>query len=196
MNRLISLSILAAALAAPAFGKLPEDGPDLGAHSASQLAADLIRDAAGSDGAFLAAGILKPKSLQKDNLASILQYPTNTIIVLSLTGTQIREAFERSVSMYPQPNEGFLQISGFEVTFKKTGAPEHRVVSINAGTAKLDDSKTYNIAMPSTLAHGGLGYFKIWQNAKTVKVLDKTTVEEVLRGKRVSDTAPRWSVVS
>jgi 2',3'-cyclic-nucleotide 2'-phosphodiesterase (5'-nucleotidase family) len=170
---------------------LAEDGPDVGAHSASQSAADVIREYAASDGAFLAAGILK-KNYQKENLATLLQYPSNSIIVLSLTGAQIKSAFERSLSMYPQPNEAFLQISGFEVTFKKNGSPDTRIVSITASGAKLDESKSYTVAMPSTLAHGGLGYFKIWENAKTVKTLDKETIEEVLRGKRASDTAPRW----
>lgn len=174
---------------------MAEDGPDVGAHSASQAAADVIREYAGSDGAFLAAGILK-KPYQKDNLASLLQYPSQTIIVLSLTGSQVRSAFERSLSMYPQPNEAFLQISGFEVTFKKSGAPESRIVSITANGSKLEDSKSYTIAMPSTLAHGGLGYFKIWENAKTVKTLDQKTVEEVLRGKHAADTSPRWLGVS
>ena len=106
-----------------------EDGPDVGAHSASQSAADVIKDFSQADGAFLAAGILK-KNYSKDNLASLLQYPTNTIVVLSLTGRQIRDAFERSLSLYPQPNEGFLQISGFDVTFKKNGSPDNRIISI------------------------------------------------------------------
>jgi 2',3'-cyclic-nucleotide 2'-phosphodiesterase (5'-nucleotidase family) len=196
MKRLVGLAIAMVALAASSFGHIAEDGPDVGAHSASQSAADMIREAAGSDGAFLAAGILKPKSLQKDNLATLLQYPTNTIVVLSLTGTQIREAFERSVSMYPQPNEGFLQISGFEVTFKKSGAPNSRITNILVNGAKLEDTKSYEVAMPSSLAHGGLGYFKIWENAKTVKTFDKSTLEQILKGKKGSDSPPRWSAAS
>jgi len=174
---------------------MAEDGPDVGAHSASQSAADVIRDFVKSDGAFLAAGILK-KPYQKDNLASLLQYPTNTIVVLSLTGAQIKEAFERSVALYPQPNGCFLQISGFNVTFQKNGPPYSRIVSVTAGGAKLDEAKSYNIAMPSDLAHGGLGYFKVWENAKTVKTFDKITIEEVLRGKHAVDTPARWSAVS
>ena len=170
---------------------LAEDGPDVGASSAAQSAADVIRESAGTDGAFLAAGILK-RNFQRENLASMLQYPSNNIVVLSLSGVQIRAAFERSASLYPSPNEGFLQISGFEVTFKKNGPPNGRIVNISVSGAKFDESKNYTIAMPSTLAHGGLGYFKIWQNAKTVKVLDRGTVEDILKGKRAADTSSRW----
>lgn len=172
-----------------------EDGPDAGPHSASQCVADVVHDFAATDGAFLAAGLLK-KNYQKDNLVSILQYPTNNIVVLSLTGSQIRAAFERSASIYPQPSEIFLQISGFEVTFKKNGSPNNKIISINVNGSKLDETKSYTVAMPSSLAHGGLGYFKIWENAKTVKTFDKTTMEDVLRGKKALDTSPRWSPVS
>ncbi len=172
-----------------------EDVSDAGARSEAQSAADTIRDFASSDGAFLADGLLK-KTFQKDNLASLLQYPTNTIVVLSLTGTQIRSAFERSVSIFPEPSEIFLQISGFEVTFKKTGTPNNRIVSINVNGSKLEEAKSYTIAMPSSLAHGGLGYFKIWETAKTVKTFDKTTIEQVLKGKKASDTSSRWSPVA
>jgi 2',3'-cyclic-nucleotide 2'-phosphodiesterase (5'-nucleotidase family) len=172
-----------------------EDGADVGAHAPSQAAADLIKEFSGADGAFLAAGNLKAKNFQKENLASLLQYPTSTIVVLSLSGLQIKQAFERSISLYPQPNEGFLQVSGFDITFKKTGTPNNRIVSINSNGVKLDESKSYNVAMPSTLAHGGLGYFKIWENAKTVKKFT-TTIEDVLKGKHSTDSAPRWVAVS
>ena len=195
MKSLKLAPIICVLMSAVSAASMADDGPDLGAHSPSQSAADVIKEYAGSDGAFLAAGILK-KNFQKDNLASLLQYPTNTVIVLSLSGSQIRAAFERSLSLYPQSNESFLQISGFEVTFRKNGPSENRIVSITVGTSKLEDSKSYTIAMPSTLAHGGLGYFKIWENAKTVKTLDQKTIEEVLRGKAAVDTSPRWVGVS
>lgn len=172
-----------------------EDGFDVGAHADSQCAADAIREFASTDGAFLAAGLLK-KNYQKDNLSTLLQYPTNTVVVLSLTGNQIRAAFERSVSAYPQPSEIFLQISGFEVTFKKSGAPNSRITNILVNGAKLEDTKSYEVAMPSSLAHGGLGYFKIWENAKTVKTFDKSTLEQILKGKKGSDSPPRWSAAS
>jgi hypothetical protein len=62
--------------------------------------------------------------------------------------------------------------------------------------AKLEDTKSYEVAMPSSLAHGGLGYFKIWENAKTVKTFDKSTLEQILKGKKGYDSPPRWSAAS
>jgi len=110
---------------------------------------------------------------------------------VNLKGSQIRQALERSVSLHPQQNTSFLQISGFEATFSKGAAPGQRVLNVMAGGTKLDDSKTYTVAMPNTLGRGGLGYFKIWDKSKIVKTFDRT-VEDVLKGKKFVETAPRW----
>lgn len=168
-----------------------EGGPDVGAHLPSQAAADVLRSYAGSDGAFLAADLVK-ENYGKDNLASLLQYPTDGVVVVSLTGAQIRQAFERSLSLYPQPNTSFLQISGFEVTFSKSAAPNSRVVSVTVNGAKLDDAHAYTVAMPANLGRGALGYFKIWDKAKIVKTFNGVTMEDVLKGKPYTETSPRW----
>ncbi len=161
------------------------------AHAPSQAAADVLRDFTGADGAFLAAGLVKD-SFSKDNLATLIQYPSDEIVVLALTASQIRQAMERSLSLYPQPNTSFLQISGFEVTFSKNAAPNNRVISITSAGNKLDEAKIYHIAMPSSLGRGGLGYFKIWDKSKIIKTYEKVTVESVLEGKKSTETAPRW----
>lgn len=190
MMRQAVLSIaLLSCVAGLAYGS---DAADVGANGPAQSAADVLKDFAGSDGAFLAAGLLKT-TFDKDNLATMLQYPSDGVVVLNLTGAQIRQAFERSVSFYPQPNTSFLQISGFDVTFKKGAPPDQRIVSVNTSSGKLDEGKTYSIAMPMSLAKGGLGFFKIWDRAKIAKTFDNKTMEDVLAGKKVSETQPRWS---
>jgi len=188
MTRALSTLALIVVLVAPT---LADERADVGANNAAQAAADAIRSAAGTDGAFVAAGFLKD-SFNKENLATMLQYPTDDIVVVNLSGDQIRQAFERSLSLYPQPNQSFLQISGFEVTFKKTGAPNSRIVSITANGSKLEDGKTYSVAMPSMLARGGLGYFKVWDKDKIVRTVSGTTVEDALKNKRSSESSPRW----
>lgn len=169
-----------------------EDPADIGAHKPSQAAADVIKDFAASDGAFLAAGLVK-ESYQKDNLASLLMYPTDHLVVVNLSGAQIRQAFERSVSLYPQPNSSFLQISGFEVSFSRKQPPNARVLSVTLPNgAKLEDAKTYTVAMPSALQRGALGYFKIWDKATVVRKYESSTLEEVLKAKPFVETPSRW----
>lgn len=180
------LSLFALSLCLCAFGQVEK-----GAHAPSQAAADVLREFAGADGAFLAAGLVKD-NFSKDNLATLIQYPSDEIVVVSLTANQIKQAMERSLSLYPQPNTSFLQISGFEVTFSKSGVPNNRVISITSGGARLEDGRIYSVAMPSSLGRGGLGYFKIWDKTKITKTFDKVTVESVLEGKKSTETAPRW----
>ena len=174
-----------------AFG---QDGPQIGAHSASQAAADALRDFTGANGAFMAAGLVN-SSFEKDNLASLVKYPADGIVVVNLTGSEIKQALERSVSLYPIPNEDFLQLSGVEATFSKGAAPGQRIVNVTVGGTKLDEKRSYTIAMPESLAAGGLGYFKIWDKSKIAKTFDKATVDSVLKGKHFIDSSPRWSVV-
>jgi len=167
------------------------DAPDVGPHIPSQAAADVLRSFAGTDGAFLAGGLVK-ESFKADDLATLLQFGTDELVVVSLTGAQIRQAFEKSVSFYPQPNSSFLQISGFEVTFNRNAPPDRRVTSITAGGSRLEDGRTYTVAMPANLGRGGLGYFKIWDRSRITKTFTGTTLESILRGKRVTDSSPRW----
>lgn len=177
-------------LAMGAYGQAVSD-PELGSHAPSQAAADALRDFAGTDGAFFAAGLVK-SDFQKENLASLLQYPTDTVVVLQLTGAQLRQAFERAISLYPSPNASLLQLSGFEVTFSKSAPSESRVISATLNGAPIDAGKTYTVAMPSSLGRGGLGYFKIWDKSKIVRTYAGASVESVLKGKRFVDSSPRW----
>lgn len=169
-----------------------QENPETGSFSPAQAAADVLRDFARADGAFIAAGQITKSNNPKD-LAAILQFPSDDLVVVTLTGAQLKEAFERSVSLYPQSNSSFLQISGFEVTFSPSADANKRVVSATASGMRIEDNKTYTVAMPTTLGRGGFGYFKIWDRNKITKTFDGTTVEAILKGKPVTPTSPRWS---
>lgn len=172
-----------------AFGQEPFE---LSAYSPAQAAADDLRDYAHSDGAFIAAGLLKT-TMQKDNLAALFEFSSDEIVVVKLTGAQVKEAFERSLSVYPMPNSSFLQISGFEVTFNGSAPIGQRVKSVTASGMPIDNSRTYTVAMPARLGRGGFGYFKIWDKADITQTLPGATVETVLHDKPAFDTSPRWS---
>ena len=165
---------------------------DVGGNSAAQDAADVLKQAAGSDAAFIPAGLVK-QSFEKDNLASLLEYPTEEVVVVGLTGAQIRAALELSVSLFPQPNKSFLQLSGLEVAFNRAAPSNKRIVTVTANGAALDNAKTYTVAMPSSLAKGGLGYFKIWEKSQIQRTLTGKTIEDLLRGKRSQGSVSRWS---
>lgn len=186
--RRVLLAILLAACAALSFA---QDGAEFGAHLPSQAAADVLRQLTSADAAFLPAGLVK-STYRREDLSSLIQYPTDQVVVMNLTGGEIRRALEKSISSYPQPNAGFLQISGIEVSFNKSAPAEQRIQEVTIGGVKLDDKHGYTVAMPASLARGGLGYFKVWDISKIVKTLPNT-LESALKGKPYSETSPRWS---
>ncbi len=181
-----------ALIALSAVGFSQQENPEKGAHLPSQAAADVLRDFAGADMAFIAAGLVKQLGYRPDDLSTLIQYPTDEVVIVELTGAAIRSALERSVSLFPQGSASFLQISGLEVTFRRGAAPDSRIVSVLFNSKALDESKTYKVAMPSSLGRGGLGYFKIWNKTKIAKTFTET-VEDVLKGKKYVETAARWT---
>ncbi|MCX7800278.1 MAG: 5'-nucleotidase C-terminal domain-containing protein [Fimbriimonadales bacterium] len=181
------VAALGALAFATAFADVPTETMRVG-----QSVADVLSAAAGTQHAIVAEGLLRAP-LQKDNLASALLYPTDEVVVVALKGSQVRQAFERAASLYPRPNPSFLYTAGFEVVVDPTKEPGARIVSVTAAGAKLEEDRTYEIAMPSSLGRGGLGYFKVWDRSKIVRAVPGVTVEDVMKGKPVGSSAPRWS---
>ncbi|MBV6457628.1 MAG: hypothetical protein HONBIEJF_00743 [Fimbriimonadaceae bacterium] len=183
---------LFAALAASCFVVMPSlAGPGDEAHLPSQAAADLLRTAARTDAAFIAAGQIKTPFDPK-NLATLLQYPGDDVAIVSLKGSQIKQALERSISLYPSPSMCFLQLSGIEVTFKKDAPAESRITKVLIGGLAISEGNTYTVAMPGSLARGGMGYFKIWEKSQVKPATGLTTLESILSGKDGSGGSPRW----
>ncbi|WP_082786715.1 choice-of-anchor I family protein [Sporosarcina psychrophila] len=87
----------------------------------------------------------------------------NTLATMEITGAEIKEAFELSVSTYPAESGGFLHVSGAKVEFDSSKPAGQRVVSINYqnsdGTyTAVEDAKTYTVATNAFTAKGGDGY--------------------------------------
>ncbi len=171
------------------------DGPDTKSFGPAQDAADEIRAATGADVALLAAGMMFHKQKGAD-LSSLFKYPWDSVVVTRLTGAQLRAALSRSISLYPSPNNGFLQLSGLQVTFKKSAPAGKRVVSVTIDGQPLDDGAEYDVAMPIRLARGGYGYLKIWDKKSIKRTIDGLTLETLLKGKTANDQfTPRWKAV-
>lgn len=155
---------------------------DLGskANPSAQAAADIVRSVAGADVAFLPAGMLKEGN--PNDLATWLQHAGDEIVVVSLRGSELTKAIERSVANYPLSNSGFLQLSGLQATFAASRSPESRVVEILVGGSPVAPARQYDVAMPSTLAYGSLGYFKIWNRSQITRKTG-TTLDAALKGK-------------
>ena len=86
-------------------------------------------------------------------------YPfDNTVQVVEIKGSTIKEALEHSVEAYPSTFEGFLSVSGMTYSFDPTQPAGHRVQEVYINNEPLDDSKIYRLASMDFLFSGGDGY--------------------------------------
>ncbi|MEJ5297112.1 MAG: 5'-nucleotidase [Armatimonadota bacterium] len=170
-----ALSLMTASLAAASEGQvISGKGSDVSETGLGNLVADAVRRSAGAEIALIPAGTLRAVDLRvadisPETLSSTVVDPEEAISVLGLTGAQIREALERSVSLAPKPNRGFLQLSGLLVKYDLSRPPMSRVVDVKAGQTPLEDARVYRVAMPAGLAAGGLGYFRVWGDTKPAR---------------------------
>ncbi|MCX6345131.1 MAG: 5'-nucleotidase [Armatimonadetes bacterium] len=166
----------------------PLGNKDIGKNETAigSLVADAVRACAKTDVALIAASELKSKDppiaagkVDSSELTSLISYADDPLAVLELTGKQIRQALEKAVSIYPQPNLGFLQVSGLKFTFTPTKSAGERVASVTVNGSPLDDSHTYTVAVTNSMASGALGYFKIWSTGNLRRKLDSTIAKTV-----------------
>ncbi len=168
------------------------DDPSLGATAAGQSVADALREFTKSDVALVPAGVLRD-SAKRDDATAALAFGSDGVVAISVSGAKLREALERSVAAYPQSSVGFLQVSGVEATFKKSAPANARLTSVMVNGAKLDDGRTFVVAMPRSLQQGQLGYANLWENSTILDSFGKSTLESIVKGRRVGSFVARWS---
>lgn len=154
----------------------------------ANVVVDALRDSSGADIAWLPAAAFNEVSLSRDTppaevVSKLLPYRDDRVVVLKLTGAQIQQALERALTLYPQPNAGFLQVSGLSVTFDPAKPAGERIVRVQVGTDNKQDlnpQREYRVATSATLAYGALGYFKVWERSAVERETDRT-VGDALR---------------
>ncbi|NLO04511.1 MAG: hypothetical protein GX131_01640 [candidate division WS1 bacterium] len=134
------------------------------------LAADALASAAGTPLALVPAvsfksGTIPAGAVTAELVRELLTQPSETWAVVTLTGAELRETLERSVSRAPQPNGGFLQVSGLTLTYDPAQPRNARITSLSIGGATVQPDANYQVAMPLSLAKGGSGYFTIFGEA-------------------------------
>jgi len=153
------------------------------------LTADAFRATGKADIALInasafAPGSINPGGVTVDQVEALFQFPDDRLVVADVSGDTLQRMMERSVGVYPTPNDGFLHVSGLKVVFDPNRAPGERILSIKVleGTREvpLNGSHTYRVATSRTLARGGLGYFKIVGPNLQIQRLNETASESVI----------------
>lgn len=151
------------------------------------LVADAVKYSLQADIGIIAASELKSKDspfaagkITSDDISTLISYPDDSLTLISIDGKTIKQALERAVSIYPQPNLGFLQISGMQFSFDGKQTSGSRITSVTVGGMPLDDDKIYTTAMTNSMANGALGYWKIWPQNVMAKRFPDTTIEKAV----------------
>jgi 2',3'-cyclic-nucleotide 2'-phosphodiesterase (5'-nucleotidase family) len=139
------------------------------------LVADGARAALNADLALLPASQLREEVIPAGELAeqaleAALLYPDENVVLVETTGEKLKAALELGLSALsqpnPQPSPAFLQVSGLTVEFRSAKPAGARVESVKVGNEPLAPGKTYRVAVPSSLAKGGMGYFRVFDGLK------------------------------
>ena len=89
------------------------------------------------------------------------------IAILSMTGEQLKQALENSVSEVELEEGRFLQVSGISFTYTTNRPPGERIKSLLVDGQEYDPQKTYTVATSDYIAKGGDG-FDVFLNAQHV----------------------------
>ena len=125
------------------------------------LLADLMRARVGTEVALLNSGVIRgtipagPVTLKQIMQALPFEEP---LISFKLTGAQLREALENSVSEFPAPSGRFLQVSGLSYVFDPAAPSRSRVKEILVQGMALAPDREYTVTVNRFLDEGGDGY--------------------------------------
>ena len=82
----------------------------------------------------------------------------NTVVLMELSGDDLRAALENGVSWVEDRAGRFPQVAGLRFVYDPGAAAGSRVVEVEVGGAPLDPNKVYTVATNDYLAGGGDGY--------------------------------------
>lgn len=190
------------ALATPAFAQTEKTATRLMETELGNLVADAVRYSAGVEVAFVPAATFKgSKASSAEAALPQLDPVTDEIVILSVRGSQLKEALERSVSFAGTPFAGFLQVSGLSFKYDSRKEIGERVDSVLVGGKPLEPQRVYKLATIRPLADGQQGYFQIWKKdqiqaatkkslAEALEAFGKTGATSKVEG-RILAVAPR-----
>ena len=117
--------------------------------------------------------------ITKKGLYTLLPFP-NTLVVVEVTGEELKQALENGVGGVEKGEGRFAQISGMSFTYNPNKPAGERVIEVKVGGQPLDLNKTYKVATNDFLASGGDGYVSLQKPALNTGLTLYSIVEEEL----------------
>lgn len=125
--------------------------------------------------------------ITKKMLYDVLPFP-NTVVILDVTGSELKAALENGVSQVETGAGRFPQVSGITFAWDPSKPAGERVSDVKVGGADLDLEKTYKLATNDFVAAGGDGYemFKDKKSLNTGLTLYEVVEEAMMAQKTIS----------
>lgn len=143
------------------------------------LVADALRERVHSDIAIMNGGGIRTNlpvgDVTKGDIIAMFPFG-NVLKEVEIPGKTVREMLEHSVSAYPEPMGGFLQVSGLKFTFDPSKPIGERVGAIYVNNMPLDENKIYTMAAADFLLAGGDGY----EMLKGLKVIGQDATFDII----------------
>lgn len=131
--------------------------------------ADAMREFFDSDIAMINGGVIRgdkqydaPYSFTRRDAAVELPFRSR-IVMLEMTGKQILDALENSVSQIDTLKGRFLHVSGMSVVYDTSKPKLKRIIHVEVGGKPLDEYQVYTVTVTDYLASGGDGFVSIGQ---------------------------------
>ncbi len=134
--------------------------------------ADVVLTNGGGIRASIAIG-----DITKGSVNAVLPFGNN-LVVLEVTGAQLKQALENGIRTYPSPAGAFPHIAGMRVVFGKNN--KVKSMTLNDGRP-IEEKKTYVLATNDFIAAGGDGY-AMFENARKLgeyENLDEILIDEI-----------------
>ena len=140
------------------------------------LSADALRWRGSSDIAIMNGGNIRADlpegNVTRENVLSIFPFG-NKELKVEIDGATIKKMLEHSVSKYPYPFGGFLQVSGLTFTFNPDKPEGERVSEIFINNLPMDENKIYTMTTNPFLLSGGDG-FDMLKHLKVIEEFETT----------------------
>jgi 5'-nucleotidase len=125
--------------------------------------ADVYKQALGADFALVNSGGIRsdatygPGNLTKKDILSILPFE-NTLVKVRVTGAHVKRLLENGVSVVPQEDGRFPQVSGLSFTYDAGKPAGSRIISLAVDNKPIESEKSYTIVVSAYVLGGGDGY--------------------------------------
>jgi 2',3'-cyclic-nucleotide 2'-phosphodiesterase (5'-nucleotidase family) len=156
--------------------------------------ADAIRNYAQTDVAFVNAGSIrasiKAGEIKVGDLYRVFPFLGNTVVKFKITGTEIQEALENSVSQIEKGAGRFLQVSGLTYAYNPKAPIGQRILEVKINGSSLIPNQIYTASTTNYLAEGGDGYIVFRENKKeylnTLKLFIDVLLEYIQKQRMIS----------